>query len=389
MRRARTLLLYARSVPAGLLRSLSDTIISRLHLSTSRLPDSIRRSRYAMWLEGYSSLSYVNDWRDAFAGSPRLSADLCNINDLLDMPRFMRRIRDYDLVVVLHSAAGDSMRQVRRATAALDSRRGPLVVFFGNEYAGMTEKIGFARDVGAEFIASQLPIESARWLYAACNPARVLASPAALNPTVYKTAEGPRTIDIGFRGVLYANPFALGDEERTGLLRFFVEGARSWDLVTDINFERYAATEWAAFLNRCRGVVGAESGTYYLERDDATRHAVIEYVGQHPNATFDEVFELFFARYSNPVSGKAISSRHFEPVGTKTCQILLEGDYNGILQADRDYISLSKDYSNIDDVVRRFRDDGYRSELVDHALEHVLAEHTYTHRVNRVLDEVL
>jgi len=101
------------------------------------------------------------------------------------------------------------------------------------------------------------------------------------------------------------------------------------------------------------------------------------------------VFELFFARYSNPVSGKAISSRHFEPVGTKTCQILLEGDYNGILQADRDYISLSKDYSNIDDVVRRFRDDGYRSELVDHALEHVLAEHTYTHRVNRVLDEVL
>ena len=101
-----------------------------------------------MWLEGYSSLSYVNDWRDAFADSPRLSADLCNINDLLDMPRFMRRIRDYDLVVVLHSAAGDSMRQVRRATAALDNRRGPLVVFFGNEYAGMTEKIGFARDVG-------------------------------------------------------------------------------------------------------------------------------------------------------------------------------------------------------------------------------------------------
>src|SRR5207245_9635403 len=107
-------------------------------------------------------------------------------------------------------------------------------------------------------------IESARRLYAACNPSRVLASTAALNPTVYKSAEGPRTIDIGFRGVVYANPFALGDEERTGLLRFFVEGARSWDLVTDINFERYAAAEWVGFLNRCRGVVGAESGTSSL-----------------------------------------------------------------------------------------------------------------------------
>jgi Glycosyl transferases group 1 len=390
VRRARTLLLFARSVPAGFVRSLGDTVITRLHLSTAGLPKAIRRSRSAIWLEGYRSLSYVNDWRDAFAASPRLSADLCNINDLLDLPRALRRIRDYDLVVVLHSAAGDSMRQVRRATAALQRRRGPLVVFFGNEYMAMAEKIGFARDVGAEFIASQLPIESARWLYSECAPpAKVLATPAALNPAVYKSAIGPRPIDIGFRGVLYAHSFALGDEERSLLLRYFADNASSWDLVSDIKFERYPTAEWAAFLNDCKGIVGAESGTYYLERDDSTRRAVIEYVNEHPHVTFGEVFDRFFARYSNPVSGKAISSRHFEPIGTKTCQILLEGDYNGILQADRDYICLRKDYSNIGDVVRRFRDDGYRSELVDRALEHVLVEHTYAHRVNRVLEEIL
>jgi len=388
--RARALVLFARSVPAGLHRSVADTVVSRLPLTASRVPEFIRRNRYAaFWLEDYGSMSYMNDWREAFGSASRLSVDMCNINDLLDLPRALRRIRDYELVVVLHSAAGDNLGPLRRASASLQRRRGPLVVFFGNEYDRMPEKIGFARDVGAEFIASQLPIESARWLYAECVSASVLPAPAALAPEVFHETGGERPIDIGFRGALYGDPFALGDEERTGLLRYFAERAGSMGLVSDIKYERDAAPEWAAFLNRCKGTIGAESGTHYLERDDSTRRKVVAYVGDHPGATFGDVFERFFAAYLNPVSGKAISSRHFEPIGTKTCQILLEGDYNGILRPDRDYICLKKDYSNIDDVVRRFRDHSYRSELVDEALERVLAEHTYAHRVSSVLDAIL
>jgi hypothetical protein len=387
---ARALVLYARSVPAGLHRSTADTIVTRLRLNAERVPKVVQRNRYVkFWLEDYGSMSYMSDWRDAFQNSPRLDADLCNINDLLDFPRALRGIRDYDVVVVLHSAAGDNLRPVRRATEALLRRRGPLVVFFGNEYSRMPEKIGFAQDAGAEFIASQLPIEPAGWLYAECRTATVLKAPAALNPAVYQAGGGARPIDIGFRGALYADPFALGDRERTELLRYFEDRAASLGLVADIGFERRAAAEWAAFLNRCKGTIGAESGTHYLERDDSTRKSVVAYVNEHENATFEEIYERFFAQYSHPVSGKAISSRHFEPIGTKTCQILLEGDYNGILQPDRDYICLKKDYSNIDEVVRRFRDDGYRADLVNRALDHILSEHTYARRVAGVLHEVL
>jgi len=387
---ARALVLYARSVPAGLHRSVADTVVTRLRLSEGSVPKFARRNRYvSFWLEDYSSMSYMGDWRDAFQTSPGLDADLCNISDLLDFPRALRRIREYEVVVVLHSAAGDNLEPIRRATAPLQQRRGPLAIFFGNEYSRMPEKIGFARDVGAEFIASQLPIESARWLYAECPAARILPAPAALNPAVFRATGGRRPIDVGFRGALYADPFALGDEERTELLRYFEDRAASLGLVTDIKFERHPSAKWAAFLNRCKGTIGAESGTYFLERDDSTRKNVVAYVSEHRKATFGEVFEHFFAQYPNPVSGKAISSRHFEPIGTKTCQILLAGDYNGILQPDRHYISLKKDYSNIDEVVRRFRDDDYRADLVGRALEHVLSEHTYAHRVTRVLQEIL
>jgi len=183
--------------------------------------------------------------------------------------------------------------------------------------------------------------------------------------------------------------FALGDVERAGILRYFSDHADAFGLSRDIAFERYPRAQWGEFLNSCRGIIGAESGTYYLERDDRTRTMIDEYLASRPDATFTEVFDQFFRGYPDPISGKAISSRHFEPVGTKTCQILLEGYYNGILISDEHFISLRKDYSNIDDVVRRFKDDGYRQTVVDRAYDHVMAAHTYRHRVDSILNTVL
>src|SRR5260370_16703943 len=105
-----------------------------------------------------------------------------NISELIDFPRALRRIREYELVVVLHSAAGDNLEPVRRASAGLQRRRGPLFVFFGNEYDRMPEKIGFARDVGAEFIASLLPIDPPRSPYPDSLSPSILPPPAPFAP---------------------------------------------------------------------------------------------------------------------------------------------------------------------------------------------------------------
>ena len=73
---------------------------------------------------------------------------------------------------------------------------------------------------------------------------------------------------------------------------------------------------------------------------------------------------------------------------TKTCQILLEGYYNGILKADEHYISVKKDFSNLDEAVRRFKDHEFRDALVNRAYEYVAAEHTYHHRVESLLSAI-
>ncbi|MDH3559141.1 MAG: glycosyltransferase, partial [Deltaproteobacteria bacterium] len=134
--------------------------------------------------------------------------------------------------------------------------------------------------------------------------------------------------------------------------------------------------------------IGAESGTYYLEKTDKTQKRVEAFLSRYPKATFEEVYDIFFKDYSNPVNGKAISSRHFEPIGTKTCQILLEGRYNDILEPDVHYISLKRDYSNVEGVMERFRDKDLVRKITDEAYEYTMDSHTYEHRVRDVWNEI-
>jgi hypothetical protein len=88
------------------------------------------------------------------------------------------------------------------------------------------------------------------------------------------------------------------------------------------------------------------------------------------------------------MSGTCLSSRHFDAIGTETCQILLPGRYNDVLVADRHYLALEPDFSNIDDVMARFRDETARSALVREARAWALDEHTYAHRVRSLLAHV-
>ena len=71
-----------------------------------------------------------------------------------------------------------------------------------------------------------------------------------------------------------------------------------------------------AFLRACEGTIGGESGTYYLDRRGELLARAKAFVSAHPNATLDEVHDRFFRHPAVAhVSGKCISSRHFEAIG--------------------------------------------------------------------------
>lgn len=369
----------------------ADTVVQGLLgiKDYSTLPAFTRRVRILRGLTArYDTLSYIGDWREALCDSPALDVRLCNITNLADYARCLLRIRRYDLVIVLHSAAGDSLTLLLKTAERFRRRRGKLIVFIGNEYDLMGEKMEFLRAARADYVCSQLPIESARWLYEPCGGAQILPMPHALNPKAYRP--GPtagRTIDLGFRGAFY--PHFIGDVERTRLItEIQLEGPRR-GLACDIRAGTVPKAEWAAFLNRCNGTVGGESGSYYLDRRGSLIASAKAFLASRPAASFEDVYERFFE--SPPVefvSGKCVSSRHFEAIGTKTCQILLEGKYNGILQAGVHYIGVRNDLSNLGEAIEVFKDEGYRRQMADRTHEYVLDEHTYAHRVKALLERI-
>jgi hypothetical protein len=334
------------------------------------------------------SLSYVIDWREALCEAAELNAKVCNMSNLIEYFHYLRRIGHYSLIIILHSATGDNMSILLKTAEWFKKRLGKLVVFIGNEYNLMADKIKFIRSVEADYVCSQLPFEAACWLYRDCKRSQILVLPHALNPKLYFPDPcSHRTIDIGFIGHLYHN--FIGDMERTNLIQFFQRNGRGLGMSCDIRTQRLPREEWAQFLRRCRGILGAESGTYYLDRTGQIIEDVKKYAQRHPKVSFQEIYDLYFKNRQNCVSGKAISSRHFEPIGTKTCQILVEGEYNGILKADEHYIGVKKDLSNIEDVIQRFKDNSYRRSMVERAYEYVMDNHTYRHRVDTLLRAIL
>lgn len=384
----RTLVLYARRVP-GLRGSLVETLGARIGALKEVGKARSWMGKLLPWLDrnAYDSLSYVNDWLQAFREARDLTTTALNITDLWQLAKAGVTLKGFDLIVILHSAAGDDLSALRWLAPALKDRKSPLVIFFGNEYTRMPEKIGFARAVAADYVASQLPPEAAQWLYEEIPGTRLIHAPHALNPMRYYPMGVPRDVSIGFRGDRY--PLWIGDTARTRLIEWFAVHGQQHGLAVDIQFRREPGEKWNRFLNGCQGIIGAESGTAFLERDDRTQRAVDTYLAAHPHATFEAVYEQFFRDYGQPVSGKAISSRHFEPIGTRTCQILLEGAYNGLLTADRHYLAVRSDFSNLEEVVTRFQDPSIRLQISEAAWEHVQARHTYAHRVSEILKTIV
>lgn len=356
-------------------RFLSATLLSQPKIVRSFLGDR------------NESLSYVIDWRDALCEAPELDVEVCSISNLLEYHRYMRKITEYPLIVILHSATGDSMSLLLKMVDQFNRRRGKLAVFVGNEYNLMAEKIRFIRSVEPNYICSQLPVVAAKWLYSDCIHSQVVLMPHALNPRLYTPGlHASRMTDIGFIGDFYHT--LIGDRERTNLVRFFQKQGKYLGFVCDIQTRRLPRNEWAQFLRRCKGVLGAESGSYYLDKTGKILEDAKRYVKRHPDAPFEKVHSLFFKDKVDSVSGKAISSRQFEPIGTKTCQILIEGHYNGILMPDEHYINVKKDLSNIDDVICRFKDEDYRNRMVERTYEYVMDGHTYRHRVETLLGAI-
>lgn len=376
-------------------------------------------------------VSYYDDWRDAFEQHPGYDCITRNIMTLA--PAQLRaEVDEFDAIILLHSCNSDTLEYFAPLAPVLAERkRAKLATFVGNEfnfpYVSTAERVRLFAAARCDLVATQLLQEAGDYLYAASG-ARIVSMPHALNPAVFTPGPAARQRDIGVRGYKY--PPYLGDDDRNTMMRFFADNAARLGLSVDVGEDkRLGRDDWARFLQSSRGTITTETGSWYIAPDDRLIDRIYAYLkskrsgivisNENPlrraarhlpspvkavlwrllqkgpigfevlddyNTSFAELDEIFFRHEPRaPAYGKAISSRHFDAIGTKTCQIAYRGRFNDILEADVDYLALERDLANADTVIARFKDPAERNRITDAAYERVMGGHTYRHRAEAML----
>jgi hypothetical protein len=115
------------------------------------------------------------------------------------------------------------------------------------------------------------------------------------------------------------------------------------------------SNRWYDFLASGRATVGCESGSSALDRRGEIQAAVRALLTERPDLSFEEVSARLPAGW-DAYRFYALGPRHLEAVLTRTCQILVEGEYDGLFQAGAHYVPVRRDLANLADALAVVRD---------------------------------
>ncbi len=207
-----------------------------------------------------------------------------------------------------------------------------------------------------------------------------------------------RNIDLGYRARKL--PYWLGKhgQLKSQLAEEFLNYFKShrsnliYDIANtdDLKTNVILGDEWIKYLLNCRTMLGCLGGSGLLDIDGSIAQNVNKYCMEHPEATFEEVEEKCFKGMDNYIHLFALSPRHFECAMTKTCQVLVEGDYKGVLYPNIDYIEIKKDFSNLKDVIEKIADIEYCKEIAENCYRHVVLSEKYTYSkfVEKIIENI-
>jgi glycosyltransferase involved in cell wall biosynthesis len=387
-------------------------------------------------------LSYFDDWIDAFRQHREFEAKCVNVFNIRNkevLRNIQQLILSIDVIVIHHSMNGDTLKYLQPFVKSLKDRQGTLVSFVGNELSlptiGMAPKIEILKELEVDFIATQLLFEAGKWLYKDCSSSKIISLPHGLNPLNFrkKIDITNRTIDIGTRSAKYG--VWLGDNDRNAIIQYF--NLERHGLRLDLGLDpkdqkRFNRAEWAGFLNKCKGTLSTEAGSFFLDPNDQIVNEVFQYLKNRSNkfvlpnetflyqafkltvplvlrqllkpvlekqfvgasnidqdADFEEIYDKFFSDVKKaPVYTKAVSSRHFDAIGTHTLNIMYPGRYNDILKPNEHYFELKKDHSNVEELILLLENDKKIEDMTRSSYEFVYKNHTHSQRLDKLFNEL-
>ena len=200
-----------------------------------------------------------------------------------------------------------------------------------------------------------------------------------------------RSIDVGYRARRLPPYFGRIGETKWKIGFEFKKHASNSDLFLDIHVgEEHTlnGNEWLEFINNSKFTLGSNSGSSLLDPNGCIQKKVKKYLNNHPEAEFDEVEAACFPGQDGLYEFTAISPRILEASALQSGQILVEGEYSGILTPWEHYLPLKPNAENFEDIHHEIKDTANSSRRISACREAILdcPQLRYSSKANNIFD---
>lgn len=327
---------------------------------------TIRQTIYQLVEHSVFTIDLLNVW----GGVPRINAG---------------KINEYD-AIILHNTVSYTRKRLDVMDALILKKfEGIKILMKQDEHHKINQIVEFVKKSKIDLVLSLWDEETAKRMYAPepQDKVEVMQYLTGYVPDSYRHLDynlQGRRIDVGYRGSIHPITYGRLCYEKQKIGEDFMPYALKRGLCTDISNRAediIPGEAWLDFLGNCKSVLGVESGTCLVDFDGEVETAYKKYLIENPQASDEEVLS-FLEPYEHRMSYCVISPRHFEAAACKTLQVMYEGEFQGIFKANRHYLPLKRDYSNVEEVLDGILDDKLRKNIVECAFEEIIMNEEYS-----------
>lgn len=293
----------------------------------------------------------------------------------------------YDAICIHYSVRLSlSYHIAPQVATALEAYCGPKLMFIQDEYDTTSTTLDWIERLGIDTLFTNVPPEGRDKIYPRSRFPQLTLLPTLTgyvpeDPLIesFVTPLEERSVMIGYRGRRLPHHYgALGYEKyRIGveMKRIAEERGLAADIEVD-DSKRIYGRDWYRFMGSVRATLGTESGANVFDFDGSLAKLAAEHRDMH----FQEFAEKYLVPHEGLVKMNQISPKIFEAIRLRTALILFEGNYSDAIKADRHFIPLKKDFSNIDDVLRKLSNLDYVRKLTQRAYDEIVGSGVYSYR---------
>lgn len=203
------------------------------------------------------------------------------------------------------------------------------------------------------------------------------------------TPTASRPVVIAYRGRPLPIRYGKLGQEKISIGKSVRSYCQKHKIAFDIEWSessRIYGEKWYRFIGSAKAMLGSESGSNVFDWDGSLQHLIDSYVEQWPRATQAEIYQNVVEKTEIEGLMNQISPRIFEMAAAKTVMVLFEGQYSDVLVPNTHYLSLKKDFSNLDDIFSFLANDDKIEEMAERTYEDIIqtGKYSYSEFVNMI-----